>query len=123
MSGLEIALIAVLGYFIYKGHKRNQVRVGTEDLGGGLSDTDIEGYMAPQTTGARVHPVVVSKPTGLEGNQTIGAQPYKSNADFTAQAMETPVGMSRPTIRAPSVAPSGDSEADPGTASGMASGG
>ena len=40
MSGAQIAVLAVVGFMVYKMYQRKKVEVGLEDLGGGLSDTD-----------------------------------------------------------------------------------
>jgi hypothetical protein len=94
MTGPQIALLAVVGLIAYKAWQRKKIEVGLEDLGGGLSDTDIEGYVPPGglteftgtggASGARVHPVVSAKPSGLEGDQIMGVEAYKSTASIQA---------------------------------------
>ena len=87
MSGAQIAVLAVVGFVVYKMYQRKKVEVGLEDLGGGLSDTDVEGY-SPPTALARVRPTIAGKPTGLEGDQMMTVVAFKSTADFTAGATD-----------------------------------
>lgn len=101
MSALEMGLIAVVGYFIFKSYQRKKAVHSMEDLGGGLPTTDIESYTPPVL---RARPVVIAKPTGLEGNQILSVPAYKEPADFTARpggdtlftGMGTAGGVKRP---------------------------
>lgn len=80
MSALEMGLIAVVGYFIFKSYQRKKAVHSMEDLGGGLPTTDIESYNPPSV---RLRPVVIAKPTGLEGNQILSVPAYKDPASLS----------------------------------------